>query len=166
VNLTALIRSLAGAGLVVLMGAACSVGPPVSAAGGAPASGISPAPSQYVAQTPRPASAQPQQIRIPAIGVAATVEPVGLGPDFSMDVPRVVTDVGWYSLGSVPGQPGDAVIDGHLDGPGGRPLRYPGRRAHHAGHLRRGLGHGKADLHGAVRGRSLALVASGLPNNS
>jgi sortase (surface protein transpeptidase) len=124
VNRTVLIRSLATAALVILVGAACSVGPPVSAAGGAPANGISPAPSQYGPQTPRPAAAQPQRISIPAIGVAATVEPVGLRPDFSMDVPRLVDDVGWYSLGSVPGQPGDAVIDGHLDGPGGGPAVF------------------------------------------
>jgi sortase (surface protein transpeptidase) len=32
-----------------------------------------------------------------------------------MDVPRHAGDVGWYASGPQPGQPGDAVIDGHLD---------------------------------------------------
>jgi sortase (surface protein transpeptidase) len=32
-----------------------------------------------------------------------------------MDVPRDARDVGWLASGPQPGQPGDAVIDGHLD---------------------------------------------------
>ena len=32
-----------------------------------------------------------------------------------MDVPRHAGDVGWYASGPKPGQPGDAVLDGHLD---------------------------------------------------
>ena len=114
---------LLGAAVAVLALAGCSVSGPVSAAGGLPEPGISPAPSAYHPQGPRP-DARPQRIRIPAIGVDAAVEPVGLRQDLSMDVPRQVTDVGWYSLGAVPGQAGDAVIDGHLDGPGGGPAVF------------------------------------------
>ena len=29
--------------------------------------------------------------------------------------PNNFTDVGWYKLGVIPGQPGSAVIDGHVD---------------------------------------------------
>jgi hypothetical protein len=84
----------------------------------------SPAPWQYAPQTPRPAAAPPRSIRIPAIGVDAAVEPVGLGSDFRMDVPQATEDVGWYSLGASPGQPGDAVVDDHLDAPGGTPAVF------------------------------------------
>jgi LPXTG-site transpeptidase (sortase) family protein len=108
----------------VLLLAACSVSTPVSAAGGQPEVGISPAPWAYQRQTPRPDADWPQRIRIPAIAVDAGVEPVGLRSDFSMDVPHAVEDVGWYSLGAVPGEPGDAVIAGHLDGPGGGPAVF------------------------------------------
>jgi sortase (surface protein transpeptidase) len=114
---------LAAAGLGAgLIGSACSVGAPTSAAD--PAREISPAPWQYASRTPRPAAAPPQRIRIPAIGVDAAVEPVALGSDFSMDVPQATEDVGWYSLGASPGQPGDAVVDGHLDAPGGAPAVF------------------------------------------
>ncbi len=32
-----------------------------------------------------------------------------------MDVPLKPSDTGWYSLGPRPGEPGSAVIDGHVD---------------------------------------------------
>ena len=114
---------LLGAAVAVLILAACSVAGPVSAAGGEPDKGIAPAPTAYHPQPPRP-DARPQRIHIPAIGVDAAVEPVGLRQDLSMDVPHEVTDVGWYSFGTAPGQAGDAVIDGHLDGPGGGPAVF------------------------------------------
>jgi LPXTG-site transpeptidase (sortase) family protein len=33
-----------------------------------------------------------------------------------MGIPTNFTDVGWYTGGPLPGMPGSAVIDGHLDG--------------------------------------------------
>ncbi len=33
-----------------------------------------------------------------------------------MGIPTNFTDVGWYNKGPKPGEPGSAVIDGHLDG--------------------------------------------------
>ncbi len=36
--------------------------------------------------------------------------------DGAMGIPTNFTDVAWYNGGPVPGMPGSAVIDGHLDG--------------------------------------------------
>lgn len=55
----------------------------------------------------------PVQLRIPVIGVDSIVESVGLTSDGAMDVPKDVDDVGWFNLGSRPGEAGTAVIDGH-----------------------------------------------------
>ncbi len=63
---------------------------------------------------------------IPAIGVNAPIEPVGKSTTGSMEVPvrNPWTGVGWYQYGSYPGEPGSAVIDGHLDRPGGAPAVF------------------------------------------
>lgn len=76
----------------------------------------SPAPSAHAspATSSSPPHATPARLRIPAIGVDAAVEQVGLTAQHDMDVPRESSDVGWYKAGPEPGQPGDAVIDGHL----------------------------------------------------
>lgn len=60
----------------------------------------------------------PERLVIPAIGVNAAVEPVGLAKsgNGAMGVPSNFTNVAWYSGGPLPGAAGDAVIDGHLDG--------------------------------------------------
>jgi LPXTG-site transpeptidase (sortase) family protein len=62
---------------------------------------------------------------IPAIGVDAPVEPVGVTSGV-LNVPHENqwTGVGWYENGPVPGQAGSAVIDGHLDRPGGLPAVF------------------------------------------
>ena len=57
----------------------------------------------------------PVHIKIPSIGVDATVEQVGKKDDGSMATPSNFENVGWYKLGSLPGQAGNAVIAGHVN---------------------------------------------------
>jgi len=52
---------------------------------------------------------------IPAIKVDAPVEEVGVTADGAMDVPRKYENVGRFNLGYRPGEPGNAVVGGHLD---------------------------------------------------
>jgi sortase A len=77
-------------------------------------------------QTPsRPASASaqpatrkpalPKELVIPAIHVDAPVEHVGTTSDGAMDAPHEWNDVAWFDQGFRPGEPGSAVIAGHLD---------------------------------------------------
>ena len=55
----------------------------------------------------------PVNLKIPSIGVDATVEKVSLTSAGEMDVPKQPDNVAWFDLGSSPGQKGSAVIDGH-----------------------------------------------------
>ena len=63
----------------------------------------------------------PVRLVIPAIGVNAFVEPLGIQANGDLATPtqKPWDDVGWYKLGPHPGERGSAVIDGHLDRPGG-----------------------------------------------
>jgi LPXTG-site transpeptidase (sortase) family protein len=74
---------------------------------------------------------------IPTIGVNAPIEPVGMLPDGAMAVPvhRQWDGVGWYQYGPWPGKQGSAVIDGHLDRPGGSPAVFWRLRDLHVGDL-------------------------------
>jgi len=67
--------------------------------------------------TPRASAAPliPTNLKIPSIGLNASVEQVGKKDDGSMGTPQKFEDVAWYSLGSKPGEPGNAVIDGHVN---------------------------------------------------
>jgi sortase (surface protein transpeptidase) len=60
-------------------------------------------------------SPPPARLLIPALGVNALVEAVGITTDGSMAVPSQPDRVAWYQPGVAPGDPGDALIDGHLD---------------------------------------------------
>lgn len=79
-------------------------------------------PTSLPSPTPRPAL--PLKLEIPAIGVNAFVEHVGLTEDLAMDVPARVEDVAWYKLGYRPGERGHAVFAGHLDTVTGAPAVF------------------------------------------
>lgn len=59
--------------------------------------------------------AKPVRLTIPAIGVDADVQDVGIANSGNVMVPNNYTDVGWYRYGPVPGQTGSAIIDGHVN---------------------------------------------------
>jgi sortase (surface protein transpeptidase) len=65
--------------------------------------------------------AQPVRLRIPALRVDSPLVHLGLAPDRSIEVPADYGTAGWFAEGPRPGQPGPAVILGHIDsksGPG------------------------------------------------
>lgn len=66
---------------------------------------------------PEPATSRPVRLAVPAIGVAAPIAPVGQARDGSIAVPPLerAHETGWYDQGPVPGDPGPAVIVGHVD---------------------------------------------------
>lgn len=57
----------------------------------------------------------PIHLLIPAIGVNAKIQNVGVTRSGRMAVPNSFSDTGWYKYGPVPGQQGSAVIAGHVD---------------------------------------------------
>lgn len=59
--------------------------------------------------------AAPAALRIPAIGVDTSLERLGRRRDGSVEVPADWDRAGWYAHGARPGQPGPAVILGHVD---------------------------------------------------
>lgn len=67
--------------------------------------------------TPRPT---PVRLRIPALGIDASVAAFGVKGDGQMAVPDDADTVAWYEYGPSPGEDGSAVLAGHVD--------YDGRR--------------------------------------
>ena len=77
----------------------------------------------------------PVRLIIPAIDINAPVEDVGTQANADLATPSQSPwlDVGWYDLGPQPGVRGSAVIDGHLDRPGGFPAVFWRLRDLHVG---------------------------------
>ncbi|SCG71186.1 class F sortase [Micromonospora humi] len=88
-------------------------------------SAVAPAPASTAAPARTPASL-PVRLSVPTIKVAAPVTPVGQARDGSVDVPPLTeTDqTGWYNRGAVPGEPGRAIIVGHVDTKSGPAVFY------------------------------------------
>ena len=66
----------------------------------------------------------PLRLEVPALGIDASVESLGLLANGAMAVPQFVSDAGWLRTGAIPGSAGNAVIGGHLDGKTGEPAAF------------------------------------------
>jgi sortase (surface protein transpeptidase) len=66
----------------------------------------------------------PRWLRIPSIDVNAPVIDLGLNSDRTLEVPKDFSDTGWWSGGAAPGEPGPAVIVGHVDSYSGPAVFY------------------------------------------
>jgi sortase (surface protein transpeptidase) len=106
-------------GLILLAAALAACGDAPAAPASAPSPTLAratrtttsgPSPSTALAR-PSPA---PTHIRIPAIGVSASVVRLGLERDGTLQVPDFGV-TGWYTGGPAPGETGPAVIAGHID---------------------------------------------------
>ncbi|WP_443051714.1 class F sortase [Streptomyces sp. NBC_00304] len=88
-----------------------------------PATTGTPAPGPGTASDSAPPSpsaksaSPPVHVSIPSLGINSAVMRLGLNPDGTVEVPPADKGMttGWYTGGSVPGQPGPAVLIGHND---------------------------------------------------
>jgi len=70
-----------------------------------------PAPASALA----PRASPPVRLQIPPIGVDSSLVRLDAKPDGSIEVPSDFDRPGWYMRGPAPGEPGPAIILGHLD---------------------------------------------------
>jgi len=63
---------------------------------------------------PEQADATPRQLVISSIGVDARVEARGLDSGRNLASPNDYRDVAWYDAGPRPGEPGNAILNGHV----------------------------------------------------
>ncbi len=104
-----------------------------SGASGAATDGPSDIPAVPAADRPAPlgvvpagdlAPSAPVALSIQSIGVAADLERLDVQPDGSLAPPGDFDRPGWFAGGVEPGQPGPAVIAGHVDSQAGPAVFY------------------------------------------
>ena len=80
-----------------------------------------------------PASASPAtRVVVPAAGIDAALDALGVGSDGAVEPPADFDRAGWYTGSVQPGQPGPAVLAGHVDSKTG-PAAFYGLAAVSAG---------------------------------
>jgi hypothetical protein len=78
-----------------------------------------PAAASFRAAGSQSAVAPPVRVRIPAAHVDTPLQRLGRAADGTLQVPSRWDVAGWYAEGPRPGQPGPAVIVGHVDSTSG-----------------------------------------------
>ena len=101
--------ALVGAGLVFGVGL---LNPPVPPLAG---SGTVVSPASEGTAPPAGEDATPARLDIESIGVDAQIEARGLDADRNLATPADYRDVAWYDRGPKPGDPGNAIVNGHVN---------------------------------------------------
>ncbi len=76
---------------------------------------VDPTPVRLPAPKIRVVDPTPVRLVIAAINVDATIEARGLDTNRNLATPSDFRDVAWYNLGPKPGDPGNAVMNGHVN---------------------------------------------------
>ncbi|MGK5111589.1 MULTISPECIES: class F sortase [unclassified Geodermatophilus] len=105
-----LTREPAAAGVPVAQALPAPSVPSPATSAAAPAVATRDAAPVAVAQVPAPL-----RLAVPALGIDAPVDPVGVRSDGAMDLPADIGRVGWYRFGPAPGAAGSTVLAGHVD---------------------------------------------------
>ena len=66
----------------------------------------------------------PVSVEIPDVGIASLLERLAMGDDGVLGAPQDFGTAGWFAAGPEPGQPGPAVIAGHVDSRSGPAVFY------------------------------------------
>jgi len=77
-----------------------------------------------LAQDPQTAEAPPSRLRIQSLGVDSPLEDLTMDGSGILNSPRVYGEAGWFANGTVPGDPGPAVVAGHVDSKTGPAVFY------------------------------------------
>jgi sortase (surface protein transpeptidase) len=108
-------RPTAAAGVPVAAVLTSPAAPVAAPTGPGPDGALPRVPARAAAPAPAPATPVPVRVAVPALGIDAAVDPVGVTADGLMEIPDDVGRVGWYRFGPLPGNPGNAVLAGHVD---------------------------------------------------
>ncbi|HTJ34452.1 MAG TPA: class F sortase [Dactylosporangium sp.] len=71
-----------------------------------------------------PADAAPTRLRIPALGVDSPLESLQQDAAGVLESPKAYGEAGWFADGTYPGDPGPAVVAGHVDSKTGPAVFY------------------------------------------
>jgi hypothetical protein len=72
----------------------------------------------------------PVSVDIPSVGISSQLQQLAMGPDGKLGAPTDFATAGWFAAGPQPGQPGPAVIAGHVDSRSGPAIFYHLRDLH------------------------------------
>ena len=84
----------------------------------------------------------PVRVNIPRIGVTSSLDRLGRAPDGTVEVPSRWEVAGWYAPGPRPGDPGSAVVLGHVDSKRGPAIFYRLRELRRGDEIRIGRADG------------------------
>jgi LPXTG-site transpeptidase (sortase) family protein len=81
----------------------------------APVAAAAQPPGSLAGASVRAADRSPNRLVIARISVDAKIERLGLDANRNLASPNDYRDVAWYNLGPAPGQPGNALLNGHVN---------------------------------------------------